>query len=288
MGPTRSSSTVSDLAPVVDCTTTTITTTTNTNTRIKLSDGRHVAYRERGVDKDKANYKVVIVHGFGSSKEMSFLAPQELIEELGIYFLLFDRAGYGESDPNPKGSVKSEAMDIQELADHLELGDQFYVIGVSMGAYPTWGCLKHIPHRLAGVALIVPTVNYRWPSLPKSLIRDDWRRNLEKLRQRGVFDTLRQDFMLAFGEWDFDPMDIVNPFPQNKNSVHIWQGYEDRVVPFQLQRYVSKKLPWIRYHEVPDGGHLIVHYNGICEAILKALLIGEAPLFRSNAVAVQL
>ncbi|CAL9000006.1 unnamed protein product [Prunus brigantina] len=309
--------------------------------RIRLADGRYLAYRESGVPKNKANYKIIIVHGFGSSKEMSFLAPQELIDELGIYFLLYDRAGYGESDPNPKRSVKSEALDIEELADQLELGLKFYVIGVSMGSYPTWSCIKHIPHRLAGVALVVPVVNYRWPSLPDHLIKDDYRRKLikwglffaefapgllrwwvtqkwlpstsvlernpvffnsrdievlktipgfpmlsqDKLRQQGVFDTLHHDFKLAFSRWDFDPMDLSNPFPQNQSSVHIWQGYEDKVVPFQLQRFISFKLPWIQYHEVPDGGHLIVHYAGLCEAILRALLLGEEHLHYKPTIA---
>jgi hypothetical protein len=32
--------------------------------------------------------------------------------------------------------------------------------------------------RLAGVAFVVPVVNYRWPSLPESLIREDYRRKL--------------------------------------------------------------------------------------------------------------
>ncbi|RWR82341.1 ABSCISIC ACID-INSENSITIVE 5-like protein 1 [Cinnamomum micranthum f. kanehirae] len=64
-------------------------------------------------------------------------AIQELIEELG----------YGESDPNPKRSVKSEAFDIQELEDQLELGPRFYVIGISIGSYVAWSCLKHIPHK---------------------------------------------------------------------------------------------------------------------------------------------
>lgn len=72
---------------------------------------------------------------------------QEMIDELGIYFLLYDRAGYGESDPNPKRSVKSEALDIEELANQLQLGSKFYVIGVSMGSYSTWSCIKYIPHR---------------------------------------------------------------------------------------------------------------------------------------------
>ncbi|KAK8574029.1 hypothetical protein V6N13_097024 [Hibiscus sabdariffa] len=98
-------------------------------------DGGYAAYRERGVPKAKSNCKIIIVHGFGSSKDMNFQVPQELIEELGIYFLLYDRAGYGESDLNPRRSVKSEALDLQELVDQLRIGPKFYVIGVSMGGW---------------------------------------------------------------------------------------------------------------------------------------------------------
>lgn len=61
--------------------------------------------------------------------------------------LFFDRPGYGESDPNLKRFVKSEALDIEELADKLELGSKFYVMGISMGAYPAWSCLNYISHR---------------------------------------------------------------------------------------------------------------------------------------------
>lgn len=77
------------------------------------------------------------------------LSLQELVEELGIYLLAFDRAGYGESDPNPRRDVKSEALDIEELADQLQLGQKFYVLGTSMGGYSVWGCLQYIPHRQA-------------------------------------------------------------------------------------------------------------------------------------------
>lgn len=78
---------------------------------------------------------------------MSILKFQKLVDELGIYLLQFDRAGYGESDPNPKRSLKSEASDIEELADQLQLGSKFYIVGVSVGAYPTWSCVKNIPER---------------------------------------------------------------------------------------------------------------------------------------------
>lgn len=77
---------------------------------------------------------------------------QALIEELGIYILSFDRAGYGQSDPNPKMTEKSIALDIEELADQLKLGPKFYVIGFSMGGEFTWTTLKYIPHRYGPVS----------------------------------------------------------------------------------------------------------------------------------------
>ncbi|GLT68981.1 hypothetical protein SLA2020_411690 [Shorea laevis] len=129
-----------------------------TSPRIRLGDGRHLAYRERGVAKENAKYKVIVVHGFDSSKDIYLPLSQELMDEVGVYIVSFDRAGYGESDPNPKRSVRSEAFDIQELADQLQLGPKFYMIGMSLGTYPVWSCLKYIPHRLAGVTLVVPVI----------------------------------------------------------------------------------------------------------------------------------
>ncbi|KAL6989324.1 hypothetical protein U1Q18_015074 [Sarracenia purpurea var. burkii] len=87
--------------------------------RIKLRDGRHLAYEEHG----------------------------EIAEELGVYLVSFDRPGYRESDPDPKRTMKSLALDVEELADQLGLGSRFYVIGLSMGGLMVWGCLKYIPHR---------------------------------------------------------------------------------------------------------------------------------------------
>ena len=70
-----------------------------------------------------------------------------MLEEMGLYIVTFDRPGYGESDPDPKRTIRSTALDIEELADKLGLGPKFYVIGYSMGGQVVWGCLKYIPHR---------------------------------------------------------------------------------------------------------------------------------------------
>ncbi|KAL5976354.1 hypothetical protein ACLOJK_020685 [Asimina triloba] len=150
--------------------------------RVKLSDGRHLAYKEHGVPRDEAIYKIVYVHGFDSCRHdalplsqanryvefayalaLAFQTSQvyvmlgsigstneqDVAEELGIYMVSFDRPGYGESDPHPTRTPKSIALDVEELADQLKLGSKFYVIGFSMGGQVVWGCLKYIPHRYA-------------------------------------------------------------------------------------------------------------------------------------------
>ncbi|RAL38233.1 hypothetical protein DM860_018073 [Cuscuta australis] len=301
-----------------------------TSPRIKLSDGRHLAYRERGVSKEKATYKIIIVHGLDNSKDLELPISQELIEELQIYLLSYDRAGYGESDPYPRRTIKSEAFDIQELADKLQLGPKFYVLGMSMGACAVYSCLKYIPHRLAGVSLVVPFVHYWWPRFPAKILQEGLQRHLlqdqrtfrvahyapwllhwwmnqkwvpslsmlqgnmavfcpkdletiqqlmeapndnqERLRQQGLHESLYRDMIMGFGDWQFSPLDLPNPFPNNEGSVHIWQGQEDRIIPSVINRHISEQLTWIQYHEVPNAGHLMIFDSRLCESIFRTLV----------------
>ncbi|KAF3542719.1 hypothetical protein DY000_02006332 [Brassica cretica] len=115
-----------------------------TSPRIKLRDRRHLAYKEFGFPRDEAKFKIIYIHGFDScmlnSPFPQFLS-QALVEELRIYTVSFDRPGYGESDPDPNRSPRSIALDIEELADGLGLGPNFYVVGLSMGGEITWTCL---------------------------------------------------------------------------------------------------------------------------------------------------
>ncbi|CAH1451984.1 unnamed protein product [Lactuca virosa] len=245
-----------------------------TSPRIKLRDGRHLSYIE------------------------SATASPALVEELGVYFVAIDRPGYGESDPDPKRTVKSLAFDIEELADQLNLGPKFYVAGYSMGGQVMWSCLKYIPHRLAGAVLIAPGINYWWPNLPSNLTNEAFFRTTStgsmvsafasKLfaamdpdqlqawntqpRQQGEFESLHRDINIGFGKWDFDPMDLKNPFPNNDGSIHIWQGDEDLIVPVTLQRYIAHQLTWVKYHELTGTGHLLPFADGVIDSILIELL----------------
>ncbi|KAL3642676.1 hypothetical protein CASFOL_013491 [Castilleja foliolosa] len=306
-----------------------------TASRIQLKDGRYLAYVEHGVPKDMAKHKIVFVHGFDSCRHdvsalTSNLSP-DLVESKQIYIVSLDRPGYGESDPDPTRTVKSLAFDIEELADQLGLGSKFYVVGLSMGGQVIWSCLKYIPHRLAGAALVAPVVNYWWPAFPSNVSQwayrlqpkqDQWALrvahytpwltywwNTQKLfpassvighspiilanqdkelipkvisvkkeykaqlpRQQGEFESVHRDMMIGFGKWEFDPMDLKNPFPEKEGSVHLWQGDDDRLVPVALQRYIADRLPWINYHEISGAGHMFLYADGKADSVVQALI----------------
>jgi hypothetical protein len=58
-----------------------------TAARIKLSDGRHLAYIEHGVPKEMAKYKIVFVHGFDSFRHDA-VVPKALSPVLICWFVL--------------------------------------------------------------------------------------------------------------------------------------------------------------------------------------------------------
>ena len=58
-------------------------------------------------------------------KRFSALCFQGAVQELGVYFVAFDRPGYGESDPDPKRSFQSTALDhsyLLRIAHHCDRG----------------------------------------------------------------------------------------------------------------------------------------------------------------------
>ena len=77
---------------------------------------------------------------------------------------------------------------------------------------------------------------------------------------------------IGFGTWEFDPMDLENPFPNNETHVHMWQGDEDYLVAATLQRYIAERLPWISYHELAGSGHFFPYLDGMADTIVKTML----------------
>jgi pimeloyl-ACP methyl ester carboxylesterase len=56
----------------------------------------------------------------------------------------------------------------------MDLGPTFCLAGFSMGGEVMWSCLKYIPHRLSGVAILSPVGNYWWAGFPANVSREAW------------------------------------------------------------------------------------------------------------------
>ena len=96
-----------------------------------------------------------------------------------------------------------------------------------------------------------------------------------QILQQGEHNSLHRDMMVGFGHWEFDPMDLENPFPNGEGSVHLWHGAEDRIVPVIMSRYLAQKLPWVQYRELPDAGHMFPLADGMADIIVRSLLLGD-------------
>lgn len=96
-----------------------------------------------------------------------------------------------------------------------------------------------------------------------------------QIRQHGEYVSIFSDMNVAFGGFTFDPMDLENPFNNDEGTVHLWQGDEDKLVKVPLQRYIAEKLPWIQYHELAGAGHVFPYADGMSDAIVKSLVLGD-------------
>jgi len=63
-------------------------------------------------------------------------------------------------------------------------------------------------------------------------------------------DGLVADAELLYKDWAFDVTTIERP-------VHMWQGTDDELVPFSVNRTIGDRMPGTVWHQVEGGGHLI-------------------------------
>jgi len=128
---------------------TTLNVTSETDRRIRLRDGRWLAYAEYG---DPAGKPLVYAHGTPGSRLCRY--PDESIAlSLGARIIVPDRPGYGLSDFQPGRKLLDWPDDLVQLADALEI-DRFAIYGFSGGGAYALACARRIPHRLTVVALI--------------------------------------------------------------------------------------------------------------------------------------
>ncbi|XP_057969676.1 uncharacterized protein LOC131158809 [Malania oleifera] len=143
--------------------------------RVQLPDGRYMAYHELGVPADRARFSMIAAHSFLSSRLAGIPGIKvSLLEEFGIRFITYDLPGFGESDPHPKRSLNSSAMDMLHLANAVGVNDKFWVLGFSSGGIHAWAALKYIPDRITGAAMFAPMVNPYDAGMTKEEISRTW------------------------------------------------------------------------------------------------------------------
>jgi len=117
--------------------------------RIRLSDGRMLAYSEHG---RLSGEPVLFFHGIPGSR--LFRHPDSSIAmSLGARVITVDRPGFGLSDFKPRRRLLDWPDDVAELADALNI-DRFAVAGISGGGPYVAACALKIPHRLTAAAMI--------------------------------------------------------------------------------------------------------------------------------------
>lgn len=61
---------------------------------------------------------------------------------------------------------------------------------------------------------------------------------------------LVDDSELLYRKWAFDVTQIERP-------VHMWQGTDDHLIPYALNKEIADKMPGTVWHEVKGAGHLV-------------------------------
>jgi pimeloyl-ACP methyl ester carboxylesterase len=118
----------------------------------KAADGRTLAFVERGAED---GVPVISCHGTPGSRLARHRDP-EIYERHGVRMVVYDRPGYGLSDPQPGRLVADAAADIAAIADELGV-QRFAVMGGSGGGPHALACGALLGNRVLRVgALVTP------------------------------------------------------------------------------------------------------------------------------------
>lgn len=118
--------------------------------RLKTPDGRTLAYVERGA---ADGTPLIVCHGTPGSR-VARHPDLEIYERHGVRAVMYDRPGYGDSDPQEGRSVGDAAADVAAIADELGF-DRFAVVGGSGGAPHSLACGALLGERVIRVGAIV-------------------------------------------------------------------------------------------------------------------------------------
>lgn len=116
---------------------------------LKLKDGRLLGY---GIYGNPQGVPIIDFHGIpGSRREAAMISS--FIHRKDVYFIGFDRPGYGRSTPKRDFRIVDLPNDVVELADHLQI-NRFIGLGYSGGGPFALACGAMIPERISALGIV--------------------------------------------------------------------------------------------------------------------------------------
>jgi pimeloyl-ACP methyl ester carboxylesterase len=121
-----------------------------TSHSVRLADGRRLAVTDVG---PRDGLPVVYLHGAIGAPLRCGPPLDAAIDELGVRMLLPQRPGFGASDQHPGRTLSDFAVDLEQVADALDVA-RFAVVGVSAGGPYAIACAHHLPGRVPVTAAV--------------------------------------------------------------------------------------------------------------------------------------
>lgn len=115
---------------------------------ITVADGRRLGYAEMG---DPTGLPVIYQHGWQYPR--IWHPDHDIARRAGVRLVALDRAGYGESTPQPGRTITDSADDVAALADNLGI-DRFAVLGWSLGGLHALAAAAAMPQRVTNVVVV--------------------------------------------------------------------------------------------------------------------------------------
>ena len=132
-----------------------------------LRDGRTVAFDDIG---DQNGFPVMYNPGFLNSR-LARPPAEHFAAQVGLRMICLDRPGYGGSSPQLYRTLWGWAADIEQLADHLGIG-QFAVLGWSHGGPHSLAIASYLADRVTHGVLVASSA--AWVDHPQALSSVHW------------------------------------------------------------------------------------------------------------------
>ena len=254
---------------------------------LTLTDGRSLHLYDMGTE--RAALTVLWHHG--SPQSGALLEPLTVAAAArGIRMVSYGRPSYGGSSPLPGRDVAAAAVDVDQLADALGLG-QFAVMGASGGGPHALACAALLPDRVVGTACLASlaplTTSFDWfggmvsdGGLRSAVVGRREREHYAEIEEFDVNSFTSADWAVLAGSWSSlgadaghageawpdglidDDLAFVAPWGfQVKDiatPVLLAQGGLDRVVPPAHADWLLQNCPnaelWLR----PNAGHISI------------------------------